>query len=847
MAWLLGLALAARGQNLATITTVAGGGPGDNGLATKSSVGTPTNLAADGNGNLFISDFVHNRVRKVDAGGTISTVAGNGSPGFFGDGGPAINAQINVPAGLAADAHGDLFFADLNNNRVRKVDANGVITTVAGNGTVGFSGDGGPATNAALGFTNPKDNPGPAPYLAVDPAGNLFIADIFNFRIRKVDTSGLITTVAGSTRGFSGDGGPAVQAQFSFLAGLAVDSKGNIFIADAGNDRVRQVDAKGIIKTIAGTGLASFGGDGGPAINAFLNGPVGLALDAAGNLFIVDESNGRIREVNTLGIINTVAGNGNEAFSGDGGAATSASLNRPEDVAVDSQGNLYIADSLNFRVRKVDLSGIITTAAGTGEPNFSGDGGPATSAVLDHPLGVAVDGAGNIFISDTENDRVRKVFGSGIINTVAGGTPEVQFPRGLSVDVAGNVFFGAADSQGNFSVQKLDISGGLTSLAGIFLNVGDVTVNSTDVLFVGESCIQKLAGGNGITVAGICSSQVRGFSGDGGPATSARLNFPAGVDLDSAGNFYIADSGNNRIRKVDTNGIINTVAGNGDATFAGDGGLATSASLNLPNGVRIVGNELFIADTGNHRIRRVNDHGVITTVAGDGREGFSGDGGPATSASLDAPFAVAVDTNNILFIADTNNSRIRKVPLPGFTITVKPASATIKAGQSVSFTLTAAPLNQFPVSLSFACSGLPASSSCTFNPASVTLNGSSATVTATMHTTGPSAALCTPQLPLGEGESSRAALTLWTLGVVTATVRRRNRRGRRWGLVALCVMLLLVAVMMGCGGGSAAAPPQPPPQPPPPTPAGVSNVSIIATSTDGSVINLADVNLTVTQ
>ena len=339
--------------------------------------------------------------------GNISTVAGTGTVGFSGDAGPATSAQLNFPRGVAADSSGNLFIVDQTNNRIRKVDASGNISTVAGGG--GALGDGGPATSAQL--ASPK-------HLAVDSSGNLFIADTSNHRIRKVDTSGTISTVAGNgTPGFSGEGGPATSAQLHFPHGVAVDSSGNLFISDVNNNRIRKVDTSGNISTVAGTGTSGFSGDGGPSTAAQLDLPIGLAVDSSGNLFITDFGDNRIRMIDTSGIISTVAGNGTSGFSGDGGPATSASLNRPQDIVVDSSGNFFIADGNNNRVRKVDTSGNISTVAGNGTGGFSGDGGSATSAQLGAPQGAAVNSSGDLFIGDTGNQRIRKV------EAVAAATP----------------------------------------------------------------------------------------------------------------------------------------------------------------------------------------------------------------------------------------------------------------------------------------------------------------------------------------------------------------------------------------------------------------------------------------
>ncbi len=340
----------------------------------------------------------------------ITTVAGSGGfgtsgSGFSGDGGPATSALMNSPYGVAVDFAGNVFIADTGNNRIRKVSAIGIMTTVAGTGKPGFSGDGGPATSASLA----------APIaVAVDSFGNLFIADASNNRIRKVSASGIITTVVGDGfSGFSGDGGAATSASLDPY-GIAVDFSGNLYIADTVNNRIMKVSTSGIITTVAGNGSLGFSGDGGPATSATMNIPSGIAVDSSGNLFIVDSNNNRIRKVSTSGTITTVAGNGSLGFSGDGGTATLASFYYPSSIAVDSSGNLYIADGWNNRIRKVSTNGLIATVAGSGYAGpggagFSGDDGPPTSATLSQPFGVAMDASGNLFIADTTNNRIREV------------------------------------------------------------------------------------------------------------------------------------------------------------------------------------------------------------------------------------------------------------------------------------------------------------------------------------------------------------------------------------------------------------------------------------------------------
>src|SRR2546425_416789 len=520
-------------------------------------------IAPDSAGGFYFSSSPENRVYRVAADGVLSLIAGTGTSGFSGDGGPAVSARLSYPGNLVVDGGGNLYIADWGNDRIRKVNTEGIISTIAGNGKERFEGDGGAATPASL--NGPRE-------VAVDPAGNVYIADRGNSRIRKVDTVGLISTIAGNgTSGFSGDGGLATAASFDAWS-LAVDVSGNLYITDPRNNRVRKVNTAGIISTVAGDGGDIFGGDGGPATATSVV-PIDIFVDPGGNLYLADASY-RVRKVNGDGIITTIACNGTSGFTGDGGPATAASC-VPYRVARDSAGNLYVADGSSRRIRKVSAAGIITTVAGRGTGQSSGDGGPATLAELIQPLGVAVDPAGNVYIADEGSNRIRKVNTAGIISTIAG-------------------------------------------------------------------------------------NDTQGFSEDGGPATSASLNDPRGVAVDPTGNVYITDRGNNRIRKVNTEGIISTIAGNGKQGFSGDGGPATSASLNKPREVAVdLAGNVYISDAGNFRIRKVNPAGVISTVAGRGTSGFTGDGGPASSAQL-VPRGVAVGVQADLYIAD-GSLRIRRV------------------------------------------------------------------------------------------------------------------------------------------------------------------------------------------
>ncbi|MEV7844883.1 NHL domain-containing protein [Streptomyces cyaneofuscatus] len=331
----------------------------------------------------------------------IGTVAGTGTPGFKGEKEPAVSAQLKHPYGIAVDSTGTLYFADYSNHRIRKITTDGKISTVAGNGTAGYRGDNGPAAAAQL--NGPRE-------VVLDRAGALYIADAENHRVRKITPDGIISTVAGTgTAGFSGDNGPATSARLNKPFGLVVDSTGVLYIAEWGHDRVRKVTADGKISTIAGTGNASYGGDNGPAVSAHLRAPYSLALDSAGVLYIADASNHRIRKITPDGKISTVAGTGTAGFSGDNGPATSARLNKPFGVLVDSADNLYVADAENHRVRKITPDGKISTIAGTGSAGFGGDNGPATAAKLNQPYTLAMDCVETLYISDHANHRIRKI------------------------------------------------------------------------------------------------------------------------------------------------------------------------------------------------------------------------------------------------------------------------------------------------------------------------------------------------------------------------------------------------------------------------------------------------------
>ena len=670
------------------IETVAGSNLiGDNGPATAAQISSIQGIALDRFGNLYLSDTDNHRVRRVSTSGVITTVAGTGTAGFSGDGGPATAAQLNLPYSVAVDSNGSLFIADLGNQRVRRVAPDGTIATVAGDGRKAASPDGIPASQASL--LSPRN-------LAVDDAGTLYFSEFEGHRVRKVGSDGRISTAAGTGQsGFRGDGTAAAGALLSYPAGLAVDRSGSLYIADSGNNRIRKVYAGGTIGTVlggssatalsgpiavavdlagalyvadssfvvrtytasarwmdfAGNGAPGFGGDGGPATRAMLAAARDLFPGAAGGLYIADGA--RVRFVDSTGVIHTFAGDGYVSSVGDGHAATSAILHQPAGVAIDSAGNLFIADPGTERVRQVLPGGNITTFAGTGTAGLGSEGASASASPLNSPMGVAVDPSGNVTIADTYNHRICQVSADRRVRTVAGtgssgsgadGAPPLatalRGPRAVCLDRAANLYI--VDTS-NHRVLRLPPGGVVQTVAG-----------------------------NGSP----------GAAGDGGPAPLAQLNQPSGCALDSYGNLYIADTVNNRVRKVGPSGVISTVAGG--QSGIGDEGPAVAAGLNAPAAVAVDDSgDIYISDSGNHRIRQVTPDGVIHTIAGTGLPGFSGDNGPALSALIDTPGGLFLDGAGALYFADSHNNRIRRlVPdavVPPDPIVLPPPLAAVNA------------------------------------------------------------------------------------------------------------------------------------------------------------------------
>jgi PKD repeat protein/sugar lactone lactonase YvrE len=727
------------------ITTVAGGGVTDGLPAINSPVNHPSKVAVDVLGNVYFA--VDHRIKKVNAStGIMSTIAGDGTGGYGGDGNLAVSAILNQPGGIALDSLGNLYIADLGNNRIRKINTStGIISTIAGNGTSGFGGDGAAATAANL--YRPSS-------VAVDRSGNIYIADTYNGRIRKVAaTTGIISTIAGNGIS-SGYGYFALNTSIDPDA-LAIDNSGNLFIVETYKHTIWKVSLNtGIILRVAGNGIMGNSGDGGAADDANLWYPYGVAVDSSGNLFIADFGNSIIRKVNantgiitTLGfayisdsiasigrpvgltlnssgdlyissnsrifklsastnIVSTLAGTGGTGgYTGDGGAANTSCLNNPNSIVVDTLGNLFIADYNNQRIRKVNATnGVITTIAGTGKLGYSGDSVTANIATFRYPLSVALDRLGNLFIVDQGNNgRIRKVTAStGIISTVAGNGTYGSGGDGLAATVS-YLYYPTCVT--------LDCSGNLLIAEGL------------------NNRIRKINAGTGI-ISTVAGNGTNSNLGDSGAAIYAFLKYPKGVSVDVSGNIYIADYFDHRIRKVNANtGIITTVAGNGQSQDGGDGSLATAANLFAPSSVAVdvLGN-LYIASY--NKIRKVNViTGIISTVAGNGIPGFSGDGALAKDANLFDPTGLNFDKFGNLYIADFGNNRIRKIMYFNYIIT---SNHTICSGKNPDSLMANIPVGgngtynyTWLKSTTSAVSGfsaIPASNSVNYKPTALTQN-----------------------------------------------------------------------------------------------------------------------------
>jgi sugar lactone lactonase YvrE len=645
------LALGAREVSAQKVQTVAANpGNQDGLLATQATLNGPYDLAVAADGSILVIEagavfngggfFAFPQISRITSDGKIARFAGNGSLASAGDGGPARDAQFNLPWEIAAAPNGNVYVVERSGNRVRLIDPKGVISTVAGDGTAGTGGDGGPATAAQISA---------ARGIAVGPDGSLYIADTGNNKVRRVAPDGNISTFAGTGNvAFDGDGGKATAASLASPRELAVDKDGNVYIVDYNNNRIRRVDKDGNISTFAGNGEKGSGGDGGDAKAAQLEAMSDISFDAQGNLLVTQALANKVRRITTDGKINLVAGNEKADFTPDGAKAVEASLNTPLSAVADAAGGVLISESPNNRIRRVTPDGTLTTVAGG--PGANGLNASQVSVVL--PRGGVRDAAGNIYIADVGHVRILKVDPAGVVTVIAGN-----------------------GTHGYLGDGKKATETGLGSPTGAQFHVDGLALDGQNHLYIPDIYavrVLKVDLGTGIitTAAG---NGTAGFAGDGGKATEAQLsdgfwNIVGAPD----GSLFIADGNNHRVRKVDPNGIISTYAGNGAENFSGDGGKAIDAGIPGPDGLTLgPDGSLYITDTTDFRVRKVAPDGTISTVAGTGEKGYSGDGGKAIEAQVsDTIENVAVGANGNIYLADGANNVIRVVTPDGIINTL---------------------------------------------------------------------------------------------------------------------------------------------------------------------------------
>ena len=626
------------------------GHSGDGGPAIEARLHEPHDLARDKDGNLYVNDIVNNVYRRIDyETGIITRFAGSGKVGRGGDGGPAVDAEMDTHCGIAVDNDGNVYISSEWSNNIRRIDARtGVIELFAGQDARhypseegnsrpfsgaglslgGYHGDGGPAKDAA--FNHPE-------HLAFDSVGDLYVCDNSNDRIRKIDMrTGVVSTVLGNgQRTSNGDGGPATEASVLMPDAICFDSNDNLYVGEKYGHRIRKVDAEtGIVTTLVGTGSPGYGEEGLPGNETRCNScESGIWADPDGTVFWSDCS-GRLRKCDgATGIVTTVLG-GTSVH--DGEPATQGYLCRPDGISIGPDGHIYFADVFNQRVRAIDpATGIIRTVAGSGVRAYGGDNGPATEAYMGNPKDVSVDSRGRVVIADHRHGRVRRVDEDGVIRCIAG------------------------------SEDKWDRGDNGPAVSACLVDVRGVAHGPNDDIYVGDGIgrIRKIDAASGIitTVAGTGQA---GYSGDDGPATRARVGTPSAIRFDGAGNLYFSDSVYHVVRKVTTEGNIGTVAGTGEPGFSPDGTRAKEARFNRPSGLEVDSDGVvYVSDSWNNRVRTVAADGTLETVAGSDIPGDGGDGGPATAASLNVPHGLALYGDDTLLISDHHNNRIKAVKL----------------------------------------------------------------------------------------------------------------------------------------------------------------------------------------
>jgi sugar lactone lactonase YvrE len=767
-----GLLASSASAQLFNFTTLAGSaGTGTNdGIGTNALFNHPGGAAMDWNGNIFVADTASHTIRKISPAGTVSTFAG--SPGISGSA-DGTNALFNSPQAVAADSAGNVYVADTGNFTIRKITPGGVVSTLAGSPGISGSADG---TNAAALFFEPEA-------VAVDGAGNVFVADTWNHTIRKTTPAGAVTTIAGSPGIFGSTDANGTNALFYEPQGMAVDASGDIFVADTGNNTIREIAPGGNVSTIAGW-PGNFGSADATGTNAIFNSPRGMSIDGSGNLLVADYLNHTVREISSAGAVTTIAGSPG-IFGSVDGTNGSARFRGLQGVVVNPTNNnlLCVADTGNSTIRQLAASGgnwVVTTPAGNasiGSKDLTGG-----AARFFWPMGAALDSSGNLYVADAGNDTIRKVTPAGAVTTVAG-TPGIagsadgtvanalfNSPQAVAVDAAGNIF---VSDTGNGTVREITSGGSVSTIAGSAGNFGSADGTNTGAQFFEPEGIAVDASDNvcvadtfnhtlrKITAAGVVTTLAGspGISGSAdGTNNLALFNRPTGLAMDGSGNLFVTDLFNHTIRKVTAAGVVTTLAGLA-GNFGSADGTNSYARFFEPEGIAVSGTTIFIADSGNHSLRQLTPVGtnwLVSTVAGWPGNSGSADGS-GIAARFSYPAGLAVNTNGILLAVDSGNDTIRAGSMitnnPPVIIS-QPQSVAVNMGTAAAFNISASGSPSLYFQWQFNGASVPGANATSFNlPAAQPANAGTYTVTVTS--------------PTGSVSSSNATLTVYAPPVIT--------------------------------------------------------------------------------
>jgi mucin-19 len=668
------------------VTTFAGSGTGTyvDGTGTNAGFNVPSSMCLDPSGNMYVSDSVNRCVRRITPGGVVSLLAGSPGVSGFSDA-TGTNALFQYPVGICIDSSGILYVADQNNNRIRRITQAGVVSTFAGQATAGFSDATG--TNAMFNF----------PFgITIDSNGNLYVCERFGNRVRSISPSGVVATVAGqTTAGFSDATG--TNAMFSGAYGICIDSSNNLYVADRGNNIVRRVTLAGVVSTIAGSTLASGFSDA-TGTNARFNGLFDVKVDASNIIYATESLGNRVRRVTTTGVVTTLAGSGTATYSD--GVGTNAWFNGPSGLVIDSIGNMYVSDQQGHRIRRIELAGVsVSSYAGSGTATFTDGNG--VFAGLNNPSGICMDANRTMYVADFNNHRIRRITASGDVSVLAGsgvagyadglGTnARFNQPNALCLDSSGNLY---VTDQSNHVIRRITPTGLVSTFAGNgvagfsdatgtnaqFNSPYGVCIDSTGILYVTEF--------NGHRVRRInLSRAVTTYAGTGtagstnATGTNASFNNPSGICIDTSGNLYVNEYTGCLVRRVSTSQVVTTLAGGG--VSGSTDGVGTNARFwDMFMSCIDSQNNILLLDR-NHRVRKVSQSGVVTTLAGSGTATFLD--GIGTNAGFNVPVGICTDSLGVVYVADYTNNRVRMITPPMNVTTFAGSSQGFSDGTGIS-------------------------------------------------------------------------------------------------------------------------------------------------------------------